>query len=254
MKKALSFSLLLLFLFNISLLAQDKKLLIKINSIKTKEVITFKYDNSNHLIYFDEKGVATYCEFKLKYDNKTNVLSEVQMNKDRGELVLNSSYNYSNAGYVIEEQKSSGKQVKEKTTDYNNIYTDGEGRLIKTTFDDGKLWEEFKYDDKHNIVIYTQHAVLGNGDIVTTNEYGDDKSIFTNILGLPAWFWPIHLNSMQWCNGFTGTNNLKYSNTENPHVDTPPIAVTYDYDAEGYPIKQFYNGELVCEFEYKTLK
>jgi len=237
------------------MLAQSKKLLTEINSLKTKEVITLEYNSKNQLVYFDEKGAATYREFTLKYDKNSGNFSECIINQDRGEFISSSKFTYSNPDYVIEEVKTSGKKVNIKTTEQNTIHIDAEGRLTKTAFDDGKLWEEFEYDNNSNIVNYTQHSALGGNDIITSNSYYNNKqSVFSNIENLPAWFWALHMNSMRWCIDFIGKNNLKESVIVDPRFGTNTINVTYDYDNEGYPIKQYYNEELVKEFRYKVIK
>lgn len=252
MKKAFFILLSLLLFYNISIHAQNKKLLVEINSIKTKEVIELKYNNKNQLIYFDEKGVATYREFTFKYD-KSNNLSECTVNQEKGEFITNSKFIYEDAGYITEERKISGKKVNIKTTEQEKIYIDTKNRLTKTVFDDGKIWEEFEYDDNNNIIKYTQHSAFGDNDVITTNAYNDDKSVFFNIENIPVWFWALHMNNMRWCSDFTGKNNLKKSTIIDPRFGTSVIEVTYEYDNEGYPTKQYYDGELVKEFKYQII-
>lgn len=234
--------------------AQDKKLLIEINSLKTNEIIGFSYNKMNQLTYFDEKGVATYREFTFKYDKNSGKLSECIINQDRGEFIASSKFTYNNPDYVAEEIKTSGKKINIKTTEQDKIHIDVNGRLTKTAFDDGKLWEEFEYDSNNNIIKYTQHSALGDNDVISTNIYNNEKSAFLNIDNIPAWFWALHMNNMRWCSDFAGKNNLKESTVVDPRFGTTVTEVTYDYDSEGYPTKQYYNGELVKEFKYKVIK
>ncbi len=253
MKRLLLLTLCSIFLI-ISADAQIKKLLTTVNSIKTKEVIELKYNSQNQLIYFDEKGTVTYREFSLKYDKASNQLSECTINNDKGELVLNSKYTYGTAGYITEEVKSSGKKLQGKSTEQNKIYIDSKGRLTKTAFDDGKLWEEFEYDKNNNITKYTLHSAFGDSDIVTTHKYNKDKSVFANIENLPAWFWALHMNNVKWCGDFVGKNNPNEAVSVDPRFGTDTVEITYQYDADGYPVKQLYNGKVVKEFTYKIIK
>jgi len=244
----------LLLLINISMFAQVKKLISEISSLNTKEIMTFRYNNKNQLIYFDEKGIVTYREFTLKYDKVNGQLSECVINQDRGELILNIKYYYDNTEYIREEVKSSGKKLQGKTTETNNIYLDDKRRLTKTTFDDGKLWEEFKYDDNNNVVAYTIHSTLGDSDSFTTYKFNDKNSVFSDIESLPTWFWALHLNNMKWIDGFVGRNMPVEYTTEDPRYGVETIEITYDYDNDGYPVKQYYDGVLVKEFRYKLAK
>lgn len=228
------------------------KLLEKINSVKTKEIIEFKYNKQNQLVYFDEKGVVTYREFTLKYDKSTNRLTECTVNQDWGELVQQIKYTY-NTDHILQQTKSSGKQVHSKNTDNINIYIDDKGRLTKTMFDDGKVWEEFEYDENNNIAKYILHSAMGEKDVVTTYKYEDNNSDLSHILDLPSWFWAWNMNNMKWCSDFVGENLLKEFTVVHPRYGTDIIEVTYEYDKEGYPIKQYYDNELVKEFFYKTV-
>ncbi|NDV78274.1 hypothetical protein [Dysgonomonas sp. 511] len=240
------------FIFIATLYAQEKKLLVAIDSKNTKELVSFKYEK-NRLASFSVKGILTFSEYSFKYDKATGQIAEYTMNEDRGELTTNSKFDYTNKGYILETEQSKGKKLKEKLTEENKIYIDSQNRLTKTIFDDGKLWEEFRYDTNNNIVRYIQHSAIGKSDIITTNEFYNDKSILSGI-NLPAWFWAVHMSHMKWCGDFIGGNNLKKSTVENLLPDTLIINVTYDYDDDGYPLKQYYNGELAKEFTYIKIK
>lgn len=251
MKRFILTSLIGILSAGFTLYAQSKQL-IQINSVKTKEIVDLKYNNKKQLTYFVEKGVVTFREFTFKYDKITNLLSECIMNQDRGELITNSRYTY-NDGYIAEEVASSGKQVKEKkVTDHLQIHIDHKGRLTKTVFEDGKPWEEFVYDENNNLVTYTQYGATNEGSKITIFKFNNDKSAFLNIESIPAWFWAWHVNSMRWCGDFIGKNNPSGFTTEDPRYGTDTIEVTYEYDTDGYPVKQFYNGELVREMIYKN--
>ncbi len=246
MKRFILTSLIGILSAGFTLYAQSKQL-IQINSVKTKEIVDLKYNNKKQLTYFVEKGVVTFREFTFKYDKITNLLSECIMNQDRGELITNSRYTY-NDGYITEEVASSGKQVKEKkVTDHLQIHIDHKGRLTKT-----EPWEEFVYDENNNLVTYTQHGATNEGSKITIFKFNNDKSAFLNIESIPAWFWAWHVNSMRWCGDFIGKNNPSGFTTEDPRYGTDTIEVTYEYDTDGYPVKQFYNGELVREMIYKN--
>lgn len=255
MKKASAVIYILLFVA-ITISAQ-KKLLSQINSIDTKEVINLKYNNKNQLVYLEEKGTTTYIEFNFKYDKNSNKLSECHMNQDRGELITNSKYSYNdNEGYITEDIVSSGKQIWEKKlADRVKIHIDDKNRLTKTVFDDGKPWEEFVYDENGNMIIYTQHsAILGTDSKIITYKFNEDKSAFLNIEYMPAWFWAWHINSLRWSSDFIGKNNPNQFTIEDPRYGTDTIDVTYEYDNDGFPVKQYYDGELVREFVYKDVK
>ena len=231
----------------------QKKLLTEINSIDTKEVIGFKYNSKNQLIYFDEKGVITYTECRLKY-NKTNQLEECAINQDRGELILNFKYSYSSEGAISEEVKSSGRKLHEKTIDVNPIHVDAKGRLLKTTFDDGNLWEEFGYDDNNNLVKYKMYSALGANDKESEYKFDTNKSPFSDIADFPVWFWALHISRARWCADFIGQNNAIENTTNDSKYGLDTVEITYAYDKDGYPVKQYYNGELVKEFKYKAIK
>lgn len=250
MRKSLLF---LLLCINISMNAQTRKILAEINSIQSRELISFKYNAKNQLIYFLEKGPVTYREFNLKYDKSSDRLIEYTMNKDRGEMLIGSKFTYTNDGYVTEEEKSSGKQLR-KMTEYNKIYIDNLGRLTKTVFEDGKLWEEFTYDENNNLTKYLVHSALGKNDIITEYKFDQDKSVFSNIENLPLWFWPLHMNNMKWCSDFTGSNNASENTTQDSRFGTDTIEITYEYDEDGYPVKQYYNNELAKEFRYTIIR
>lgn len=231
----------------------QKKLLTEINSINTKEVIGFKYNSKNQLVYFDEKGVVTYTECRLKYD-KTNQLTECAINQDKGELILNSKYSYSNEGAILEEVKRSGRKLPEKTINVNPIHVDIKGRLAKTTFEDGNLWEEFGYDDNDNLVRYKMYSALGDDDKVSEYKFDTNRSPFSDIANFPIWFWALHISRARWCSDFIGQNNAIENTTNDPKYGQDTIEITYTYDEDGYPVKQYYNGELVKEFKYKTIE
>lgn len=232
--------------------AQGKKLLTEINSIHTKNIISLRYNTKNQLVYFDERGTVSYCEFTLKYDKTNNRLVECSINRDKGEMIINSKFIYNNEEYITEEIKKSGKQLR-KGTEYNKIYIDANNKLIKTTFEDGQLWEEFFYDANNNLSKYLVHSASGNNDIKTEYKFDTNNSIFSNIEDLPSWFWTLHMNSMKWCGDFSGKNNAIESTTQDARFGTDTIEITYEYDQDGYPVKQYYDGELVKEFRYKTI-
>lgn len=253
MNKNLLFLFLCLFTGNLAINAQVKKLLTEINSIQTKNVITFKYNDKNQLIYFDEKGTVTYREFTLKYDKASNRLTECFMNRDKGEMIINSKFIYNNEDYITEEAKNSGRQLR-KTTEYNKIYIDANNRLTKTMFEDGKLWEEFVYDTNNNLSKYLVHSAFGNSDIETDYKFDTYKTIFSNIENMPSWFWALHMNNMKWCGDFLGQNNARENITQDARFGTESIEITYEYDQEGYPVKQYYDEELMKEFKYKIIR
>lgn len=248
--------LLLIFLLgflSISISAQTKKLITEISVIQPRQLITFKYNTKNQLIYFDEKGVVTYREFTLKYDKAGSRLVECLMNRDNGEMVISSKYIYGNEGYITEEAKSSGRQLR-KMTDYNKIYTDNSGRLTKTTFEDGKLWEEFSYDENNNLTKYLTHSASGKNDINIDYLYDTQISVLSGMGNFPLWFWALHMNNMKWCSDFIGNNNAIESTTIDSRFGTETVEITYDYDSDGYPVKQYYDGELAKEFKYQPAK
>lgn len=253
MKKILP---LLLFglLLSCSVALAQKKLLSEINSIHTREVVTFKYNSKNQLVYFDEKGTVTYTEYTLKYDKSTNKLSECTMNQDKGELVQNSKYLYIGDGFIIEEIKSSGKKILSKSVDQDTIHIDSKERLTKTMFEDGKIWEEFGYDANDNLIKYKMHSAFGNSDKITEYKFDSNNSIFSNLSDFPVWFWALHMNKMRWCGEFIGKNNALENVTDDPKYGIGTVEITYDYDSDGYPLKQYYDGDLVKEFKYKTAK
>lgn len=244
----------LLLLINLPVSAQVKKLVSEINSVGTKETITFKYNNKNQLVYFDEKGVVTYREFTFKYDKTNGRLTECITNEDKGELISSAKYDYSNPDYIREEVKTSGKKIHSKTTDYNDIHIDDKNRLIKTMFNDEKLWEEFVYDEKDNIITYTIYAASGKSNTSTTYKFSTQNPVFLNIDNLPLWFLALHLNNMKWSEGITGKNMPVEFITDDPVYGTETTEVAYVYDEDGYPIRQYYDGKLVREFSYKKIK
>ena len=212
-----------------------------------------KYSDKNQLIYFDEKGTVTYREFTLKYDKISNQLVECLMNRDKGEIIINSKFIYNNGEYITEEVKNSGRQLR-KMTEYNKIYIDTNNRLTKTVFDDGKLWEEFIYDTNSNLSRYLVHSAFGSSDIETNYKFDLNKTIFSYIENMPAWFWALHMSNMKWCGDFLGKNNAIENTTQDARFGTETIEITYDYDQDGYPVKQYYNGEIMKEFKYKMIK
>lgn len=246
--------LLLLFFFLTILLsinAQNGKLITEIKSLHTNETISFKYNSKNQLIYFDEKGVITYREFSLKYDKKTDRLTEFTINQDRGEYVANMKYTYDNPDYIVQEISTSRKKVKANATEHDNIYTDDKGRLLKTSFDGGQPWERFVYDNNNNLTLYTVYTVSGKKEQESEYTYDNKRSIFSGIKNLPLWFWTLCMNNMRWCSEFTGSNNAVETNSESNKYGISTVEITYDYDADGYPVRQYYDGELAKEFKYK---
>lgn len=241
-------------LINIPVSAQVKKLISEINSLGTKETITFKYNNKNQLVYFDEKGAVTYREFTLKYDKTDGKLIECIVNEDKGELTSSSKYDYTNPNYIKEEIKTSGKKRQNKTTDYNDIHLDKKSRLAKTMFSDGKLWEEFKYNENHNIISYIIYSATGNKNTSTTYKFNTQNAVFLNVENFPLWFLALHLNNMKWAQGITGENMPVEFTADDPIYGIETMEVTYDYDKDGYPIKQYYDEKLVREFSYKEIK
>lgn len=244
----------LLLLISFPMYAQVKKLVSVINSNGTKETISFKYNKKSQVVYLDEKGLVTYREFTFKYDKATGQLTECTINEDRGELIQDIKYDYSNPGYINEEIRSRGKMRHTKTIETNKIYVDDKGLLTKTTFDDGKLWEEFSYDNNSNIITYTIHSAKGKNNTQTTYKYNTQNAVFLNIENLPVWFLALHLNNMKWIEGLIGKNMPIELTTDDPKYGIETIEVTYDYDTDGYPVKQYYDGTLVKEITYKQIK
>lgn len=241
----------LLLLINVPTYSQVKKLISAINSIGTKETISFKYNNKNQLVYFDEKGLVTYREFTLKYDKTNGRLTECTINEDKGELIQNIKYNYSNPDYIKEEVKTSGKKIQNKTIDFNNIYVDSKARLKKTTFIDGQLWEEFDYDSQNNILTYTKHSANGKSNSQNVYKFNSKNAVFLNIDNFPQWLLALHINNMRWVEGIIGENMPIEFTADDPRYGINTTEATYEYDREGYPVKQYYDGELVKEFIYR---
>ncbi|MDR0823877.1 MAG: hypothetical protein LBN74_02210 [Prevotella sp.] len=254
MKKYLSILFCALFSFGLTLCAQTKKLPVEINSIHTKNIITLKYNAKNQLIHFTEKGTVIYREFTLKYDKANNQLIECLMNSDNGEMVVNSKFIYNNADYIMEEAKSSGKQLRSKITEYNKIYIDNRGRFSKSMFEDGKMWEEPSYDSDNNLVKYLVYSASGQVDIQSDYKFDTHKSIFSGIENLPLWFFAMQMNNMKWCGDFLGKNNAIENTFQDARFGTETIEITYEYDQDGYPVKQYYDGELAKEIKYITVR
>ncbi|MDR2955979.1 MAG: hypothetical protein LBV43_12960 [Prevotella sp.] len=254
MKKApfivvIGISLILCFSLN----AQVKKLISEINSLDTKEVISFKYNEKNQLIFFDEKGSVTYREFSFKY-NKKGKLEECSVNEDKGQFIQNSRFTYKEDDIIEEELKSSGKRMSGKITEYNKYTIDERGRLTKTLFDDGTLWEEFQYDDNNNLTSYINYTAKGDKDNVIIYKRGSESSDMLSTNTFPVWFWALQLHTMQWCINMLGKNNIVEYTKDSSRYGTDVIEVTYEFDSDGYPIKQYYDGELVREFKYKIIQ
>jgi len=248
---------LIFFLFiavGLPVFSQVKKLLSEVDSKITREVVSFKYNNKNQLIYFDEKGTATYREFTLKYNKADGKLSECIINQERGEVIYSSKFSYNNPDYITEEVKNSGKKINIKSIDENKIYIDKQERLLKTMFDEKNIWEEFEYDRNNNVVKYIQHSAQGDSDVITTKIYSDKNTIFINIENIPVWFWALLMNNMRWCNDFVGKNIPSQTTVVDQRFGTEVTKITYDYDDDGYPIRQYYNNELVKEFKYRVIK
>lgn len=245
----------LLLLINLSMNAQVRKLISGINSIGTKELITFRYNNKNQLVYFDEKGVATFRHFTLKYDKTTGQLIEHNMNEEDGELTMNIKYDYqSNAGHIREKIKMGGKKNQDKLTHYNDIQMDDKGRLAKTIFDDGQPWEDFEYDDNNNILKYTLHSAGGKDNTSSTYKFNTEYGIFCNMLNPPLWLFALNLNNMKWAEGLIGSNLPIEVTADDPRYGTETTEITYEYDSDGYPLRQYYDGKLVREFSYTPIK
>lgn len=230
----------------------QRKLLVEINSIKTKEVIGFKYDNKNQLVYFDEKGTVTYTEYMLKYD-KTSKLIECVSNQDRGDLIIHHKYQKMESGEISEMRIRSGKKIGSKSVDTNPLILDLHNRLIEVKYEDGRTWENFEYDDNNNLSKYILYSASGKEELKTVWKFDSTKSPFSNISNLPYWFWSSQIDKIKWSKDFIGENNAIENEIEDIVLGFDIIEITYEFDKDGYPLKQFYNGELVKEFKYKSI-
>lgn len=233
--------------------AQVKKQLIGVTSVKIKETIGLKYNARNQLIFIEEKSPSIYREISLTY-GQDGILYESSINQDKGELVSTAKYIYESDGYIIEEVKIKNKKTEEESSAKNKIFFDEKGRLTKSTFRDSGLWEEFKYEESgNNISQYIIHSPSGKNDVFTNYEYENDKSIFYNISFFPYWFFTLHMNQLTWYRDFASEKNPVSITIKSPGYEEESIKVSYQYDPDGYPIKQFYNGELMKEFTYKSI-
>ncbi|WP_165020835.1 hypothetical protein [Dysgonomonas sp. ZJ279] len=232
-----------------SLNAQVKKLVHRINSTVESETIEFRYNAKNQLVFFSEMGIAFYREYSLKYD-KSDRLVERNMNRDRGDIITNIRYTYTSPDYVTENVSMRGK-LQGRATESNRIHIDSLGRLTKTTFADEVLWEEFNYDNNNNLTRYIFHFVADGGQRDIDYTYGNDISPFANIQNLPEWFWAYHMNNLKWCAEFMGKNSATSFDIDDTRVNDSEAVITYEYDQDGYPVKQFYNGEIAREFVYR---
>ncbi|MFV0330783.1 MAG: hypothetical protein ACK5KL_13365 [Dysgonomonas sp.] len=98
------------------------------------------------------------------------------------------------------------------------------------------------------------HSAFGNSDIETDYKFDTYKTIFSNIENMPSWFWALHMNNMKWCGDFLGQNNARENITQDARFGTESIEITYEYDQEGYPVKQYYEEELMKDFKYKIIR
>ncbi|MDU1891435.1 MAG: RHS repeat domain-containing protein [Dysgonomonas sp.] len=253
MAKSLLCVLLSFFITGFSLQAQTKKLLTSVNSIESKETIELKYNGKNQLVYLSEKGVIIFREFSFKYDKVTNQLTEAKMDQDRGDIVYNSKFTHT-SGFVTEDLKKSGRQYPEKEDEQNQLDIDAKGNLIDTKFDDGSVWDKFSYDANGNLSKYIIHSASGTPIYVADYTYGNIISPFAGISDFPQWFWAMYVNNMKWCRDFIGPNSPDSLLLDDPRFGEDDIKITYELDADGYPVKQFYNDVLVREFTYTPAK
>lgn len=233
--------------------AQSRKLITEINSIASNETIIFKYNSKNQLTDIEEKGPIVFRVISLKYDKKSGRLTEYTINQDRGEFLTNTKFGYDDAGNITQEVKSSRKKIEINAPQFTNIQLDDKGRLLKTFFE-GKLWEEFVYDDNDNLAKYVVYSVSGRIDQESEYTHDDKTSALSGMENLPKWFWALNLNSMKWCAEFIGKNNAVEDTTEYAKYSAVTTEITYNYDADGYPLKQYHDGVLAKEFSYKGVK
>ena len=241
--------ILLLFVTICYMSAQNKKILTNINSIISQEQIEFKYDSKGQLKSLTEKGKTALREFSFKYD-KDNRLVECNINRDKGSIIRNSKYSFIDNKTIKETVIEKGRMLNSILEDAETLYLDDKGLLARILFDNGDIWEQFSYDNNENLIHYTYNSTTLRGTSETTLKYDNNKSPLS-IVSLPKWFWAHILNNTKRCFDFIGTNNAIESFTKDLYKDDTKIAISYQYDKEGYPVKQFYNGELVRELIYK---
>lgn len=254
MKKVLVI-LLGVFILICGIQAQVKKQLVTIK-LSEKERIDFKYNYKNQLISFIETGVISLYQYNFKYD-KDGCLIECNIVRDKGDVNITSKYNYAQASkaenaYVMEEMTISGR-LATKNTENNKIYIDANQRIENVFLDNGTPWENFEYDNDGNLIKYTLH-IDTKGKVSTISYlYDNHISPLTNIT-LPTWFWANHISNLKWSGEFIGKNNASSSTSEVSREEPIGINITYEYDNDNYPIKQYYNGNLSKEFTYKVIK
>lgn len=229
--------------------AQNRKILTSINSIVSHEQIEFKYDSKNQLKSLTEKSKIALREFSFRYDKEGRLL-QCNINRDKGGIIRESKYTYADKNNEVLEVYTEKGRLVPTIEDSETLYLNNDGFLSKILFDDGRVWEQFEYDSNNNLVTYKYNSATDRGTSSTFYKYDNNPSPLSGI-SLPRWFWAHIMTNTKWCADFIGTNNAAESFIRDLYKDDVKTTITYDYDADGYPTKQYYNQKLVREFSYR---
>jgi hypothetical protein len=272
--KLISISILLLTtILNVNAQNSVSKRLVKLSIPGTGNTISFKHNDKNEVIEIIEIGENINRQYTLSYYSN-GALKERKLNRDKGKIKIDFSYSYDAEKISITINRS-GKSQK-KSVGYDDI-TLKENKYLTMLFSlyNKALEGKFAYDENSNLTEHT--CYYGNGDVETTTyEYSDDVSPLLYMQSIPNWFWAYDFEGMDWTEGFWGKNTVKRKimkkiddeenevyavERENMNMRMPArenktleINYTYEYDNDGYPIKQYKDGKLIKEFFYEMIK
>ena len=266
MKKFSVLTLCLFFALNINAQSTVNKRLVRIDFPVENRTISFSYNRKNELTRVEEANRMTLT---LRH-NSDGSLRESRLDWNRGGTRIDRTYSYDGNRVTVAVRRSGRNQSNSRSTE--TIVLDGSMHLTRSYAWDGSLNESFVYDANNNL---TKFQWFGSNVTTTTYEYNDDVSPFSNIhKSIPTWFWA-HKN-LDWTKGFWGKNTIKRLTkvtvdedgnqvfaVERRNLNMPRptsgdktlvINFTYEYDSDGFPIRQYKNGELAMIFTYETFR
>ncbi|MDR0874143.1 MAG: hypothetical protein LBN27_11870 [Prevotellaceae bacterium] len=267
MKKISVLTLFLIAILNINAQNVVSKRLVKMNILLQNQTVSFKYNGKNEVVSIDEP--KRKCKYTLSY-NPDGSLKQVKKNIS-SILKIEYTYSYDKEKILINEKRS-GSQ--------NRVSNDSISLVDKSTFEIyssyNRKTDKFVYDNNNNLIenVY----FYGNSNKETSvYKYNNDISPLLYTQSIPIWFWISDFSlTIDWVEGLAGKNTVKHITREKVDADgnqmyavereylnmpmptegnkLSEVDYTYEYDNDGYPIKQYKNGKLIREFFYETFK
>lgn len=232
----------------------QSKLLTKIGGLPYQQEVNFQYDKSAKLVGFVVKYANYDDVYKLKYD-KQGRLIERKLDSENGSIKIDFYYAYQ-PGKIVFTIKTGGR-IQEKSTKTIDYPIGEDGRLYKEYSGNNFLEKEFEYDANGNIAKIIQYYA-NNSTLTTEYEYSENLTPFASLADIPAWLWAYNFATKTWADGLWGKNLPTKVKTVKANADGSKkeeiFELKYEFDADGYPTKQYMNGKVVKEFFYQARK